>query len=139
MTDEHLGAYVPLLFPNIGLSEGEGSWNTFHIIPMAPDKTKVVVRSKLEPMTRCRIQGASTKSYNSWHGIMGSDTKYGKAPNENSDDPMEWNDFMEEDVYACEQQQKSLKNPLFNVTHTAKKGESTVRTFQGIIKKWMEE
>jgi len=69
---------------------------------------------------------------------MGGKTKYGKDPDTHSGDPMDWNDFMEEDVYVCEQQQKSLKNPLFGVTHTAKHGESTVCSFQEIVHKWMD-
>ena len=137
MTDEYLGAYVPWLFPNLGLSEGEGSWNIFHAIPLAPDKTKVIMRTKLEPMTEWEYTKQQTKSYMSWHGIMGGKTKYGNKPDENSTDPMDWNDFLEEDVYVCEQQQKSLKNPLFSVTATAKYGESTVRNFQSIVQKWM--
>ena len=139
MTDEYLGAYVPWLFPNLGLSEGEGSWNMFHAIPLAPNKTKVIVRSKLEPMTDWEYTKQQTKSYMSWHGIMGGKTKYGKQPDEHSEDPMDWNDFMEEDVYVCEQQQKSLNNPLFGVTATAKYGESTVRDFQRIVQRWMEK
>jgi len=139
MTEEYLGAYVPWLFPNLGLSEGEGSWNMFHAIPIAPNKTKVIVRSKLEPMTNWEYTKQQTKSYMSWHGIMGGKTKYGKQPDEHSGDPMEWNDFMEEDVYVCEQQQKSLNNPLFGVTATAKYGESTVRDFQRIVQRWMEK
>ncbi len=138
MTDEYLGAYVPWLFPNLGLSEGEGSWNVFHAIPLAPDKTKVIVRSKLEPMTNWEFTKQQMKSNMSWHGIMGGKTKYGREPNSNSDDPMDWNDFMEEDVYVCEQQQKSLKNPLFGISYTAKHGESTVCNFQKIIQRWMK-
>lgn len=137
MTDEYIGAYVPWLFPNLGLSEGEGSWNIFHAIPLAPNKTKVIVRTKLEPMTNWEFTKQQMKSNMSWHGIMGGKTKYGKDPDTSSEDPMDWNDFMEEDVYVCEQQQKSLKNPLFGVTHTAKQGESTVRTFQEVVQKWM--
>ena len=53
-------------------------------------------------------------------------------------DPMSVGDFMAEDVYVCEQQQKSLSNPLFSVENTAQYGESTVRTFQSIIKEWIE-
>ena len=139
MTDEHIGAYVPWLFPSLGLSETDSSWSIFSILPLAPDKTKVIVRSKLEPMTDWEYYKQQAKSYASWHGIMGTDTKYGGQPNENSEDPMDWNDFMEEDVYVCEQQQKSLSNPLFGVPTTAKHGESTVRKFQQIIKKWMEK
>ena len=95
------------------------------------------MRTKLEPMTEWEYTKQQTKSYMSWHGIMGGKTKYGNKPDENSTDPMDWNDFLEEDVYVCEQQQKSLKNPLFSVTATAKYGESTVRNFQSIVQKWM--
>jgi len=138
MTDEYVGAYVPWLFPNLGLSENEGSWSTFHVIPLAPDKTKVVVRTKFEEITNWEYTKQTMKSYSSWHGIMENKTKYGNTPDKNSIDPMDWNDFMEEDVYVCEQQQKSLSNPLFNITATAKYGESTIRDFQSIIKRWME-
>ncbi len=138
MTNEYIGAYVPWLFPSLGLSETDSSWSIFHITPIAPDKTLVKVRTKLESMTEWEYYKQSSKSYASWHGIMGGKTKYGNAPDENSEDPMDWNDFMSEDVYVCEQQQKSLKNPLFSVAATAKNGESTVRTFQGIVKRWVE-
>ena len=138
MTDEYIGAYVPWLFPNLGLTESESTWNIFHAIPLAPDKTKVIVRTKMEEMTEWEYTKQSMKSFASWSGLKGMDkTKYGKTPNPESEDPMDWNDFMEEDVYVCEQQQKSLSNPLFGVTATAKNGESTVRNFQSIVERWM--
>ncbi|MEM9771091.1 MAG: aromatic ring-hydroxylating dioxygenase subunit alpha, partial [Cyanobacteria bacterium P01_D01_bin.73] len=36
-----IGAYVPMLFPNLGLSETESSWSTFYVIPIAPDQSIV--------------------------------------------------------------------------------------------------
>lgn len=138
MTDEYLGAFASWLFPNFGLSESESSWSTFHAIPLAPDKTKVIIRSKFEPMSNWEYTKQQVKSYMSWHGIIGNKTKYGEKPDYNSEDPMAWNDVMEEDAYACEQQQKSLNNPLFSVGATAEHGESTIRAFQTIIEKWME-
>ena len=139
MTDDYIGAYVPWLFPSLGLTESESTWNIFHVIPLAPDKTKVVVRTKMEEMTEWEYTKQSMKSYSSWSGIRGIEkTKYGNKPNPDSDDPMDWNDFMEEDVYVCEQQQKSLRNPLFGITATAKEGESTVRYFQTIVERWMD-
>ena len=35
-------------------------------------------------------------------------------------DPMASGDFITEDIYVCEQQQKSLKSPYFSVGATAK-------------------
>lgn len=51
MVADDFGAYVPFLFPNTGLSETESSWSIFNVIPLSPEKTKVIIRSKLEPMT----------------------------------------------------------------------------------------
>lgn len=134
MTDEYVGAYVPWLFPSVGLSESESTWSTFNVIPIAPDKTKVIIRTKLEEMSNWEYYKQGAKSYSAWSKHMGSSTKYEEGSN---DDPMASGDFMEEDIFACEQQQKSLSNPLFSVGASAVKGESTIRTFQKIINKWM--
>lgn len=133
VTDEYIGAYVPWFFPSFGLSETESTWSVFQVIPLAPDKTKVIVRTKMEEMTDWEYLKQGTKSYNAWYK-RGDDTKYG---NYDEDDPMASGDFMAEDIYACEQQQKSLSNPLFSVAATAKHGESTIREFQSIIARWM--
>ena len=136
MTDEHIGAFAPWLFPNLGLAESEGAWSTFHLIPLGPDKTKVVSRTKTEEISGWEYYKRSIKSTASRKKHWGSKAKYESS---DPDDPMASGDFMMEDIYACEQQQKSLKNPLFNVTETALYGESPVRGFQTIIERWMEE
>ncbi|MEM8886743.1 MAG: aromatic ring-hydroxylating dioxygenase subunit alpha [Bacteroidota bacterium] len=134
MTDEYLGAYVPWLFPSLGLSETESTWSIFHVIPLAPDLTKVILRSKLEPMTDWEYMKVGMKSGEAWKKIMGMDTKY---KSDDPNDPMASGDFMEEDIFACEQQQKSLTNPLFSIAASARHGESSIRSFQQIIAKWM--
>ena len=48
-------------------------------------------------------------------------------------------DFMAEDVYACEQQQKSLSSPLFSVGAQAKRGEFAISKFQSVVKEWIEK
>lgn len=135
MTDEYIGAYVPWLFPNLGLAEGESSWSFFYTIPLAPDKTKVIVRTKMEQMTDWEYYKQNKRFESAWMRVMEKGTKYEPT---DDDDPMTSGDFMAEDIFACEQQQKSLSNPLFSVVATAKHGESTVRTFQSIVKRWME-
>ena len=70
-------------------------------------------------------------------GLMGYKTKYGKTPDKDSTDPLDWADLMEEDVYVCEQQQKSLNNPLFEIQHTAKDAEMPVREFQRLVAEWL--
>ena len=134
MPDDQLGAYAPWLFPNLGLTESESSWGIFHAIPLAPDQTKVVVRTKFEPMTNWEYLKQSITSYSSWARIMSNKPKYDAT---GEDDPMASGDIMAEDIYACEQQQKSLTNPLFSVGATAQNLESTIRDFQAIVARWM--
>jgi phenylpropionate dioxygenase-like ring-hydroxylating dioxygenase large terminal subunit len=131
--DQQLGAYVPWLFPSLGLVETESSWSIFHVIPLAPDLTKVVVRSKLEKTSTHEYSQQEYRSQSAWGKIMGNETKYEGG---DESDPMASGDFMEEDIFACEQQQKSLDNPLFNVSVSARNQESTIRQFQMIIDKW---
>lgn len=130
MTDEKLGAYVPLLFPNIGLSETESSWTVFLIIPLGPAKTKVITRSKIEPMTSWEYSSYSSRSSSAWAKLMKGKTKYEGA---DQHDPMASGDFMAEDIFACEQQQKSLKSPLFSVGASAMDLEKSVRDFQSTV------
>jgi len=137
VTDEHLQAYVAWLFPNMGITEAESSWSTFQIEPLTVDTTKVVVRTKMEPMTTWEYTTQAGKSFRNWKRIMGYKTKYGKTPDKESADPLDWADLIEEDVYVCEQQQKSLNHPLFAIPHTAKDGEMPVREFQRLVAEWL--
>ncbi len=133
---DQVGAYVPWLFPNLGLTEGESAWNTFHLTPLAPDRSLVVIRSKLMNVGEWQFTKQAAKSYMSdvWRHY-GNKGKYDGDP---SEDPMSSGDFMAEDVYACEQQQKSLQSPYFSVGAEARKGEYAVRRFQEEVKKWIE-
>jgi Rieske 2Fe-2S family protein len=46
-------------------------------------------------------------------------------------------DFTAEDIYACEQQHKSLQSPYFEVGPAAR-GEQPVIKHQELILKWLE-
>ena len=133
---DNINVFVPWLFPNIGITEGEAAWNTFHAIPLAPDRTLVVIRSKMENASDWEFSKQYTKSMMSkvWQHY-GNKGKYeGDAEN----DPMASGDFMAEDVYACEQQQKSISSPMFSIGARAQRGEYAVQRFQEEVKKWME-
>jgi len=134
--EDKIGAYVPWLFPNIGITEGESSWNTFHLIPMAPDKTLIVIRTKVMNVSDWEFNKQYSKSAKSriWK-------KYGNKGKYEGDknDPMASGDFMAEDVYACEQQQKSLRSPMFSIGAQAKRGEFAVSKFQSLVKEWVEK
>lgn len=131
---EKNGAYTPLIFPNLGLGESESSWSTFHIKPVSPEKTIVEVRSKfVATNNEYEFYDQAKSSDKFWSGKI-----RGKYGTDDENDPMESGNFMMEDKYACEQMQKSLKSPHFEVTHTAKHLEEAIRDFQSLIKKWME-
>jgi len=78
----------------------------------------------------------STSDSGIWGPKYGNKGKYDGDP---ETDPMSSGDFMEEDVYACEQQQKSLTSPYFSVGAVAKRGEYAIAKFQLEVKKWIEK
>jgi Rieske 2Fe-2S family protein len=132
---DQIGAYVPWLFPNIGITESESAWNTFHVLPLAPDRTLVTIRSKTMNVSEWEYTKQFSKSALSkvW-------TKYGNKGKYkgDKDDPMASGDFMLEDIYACEQQQKSLQSPYFSVGAQAQRGEYAIQRFQEEVKKWVD-
>ena len=129
---EQAGAWVPMLFPGIGLAENEDSWSVFHLTPQAPDRTRVVVRTKLADASLLAFASQSVRSFNFW-----SKRVRGKYDSDDADDPMASGDFMQEDIYACEQQQRSLKSPFFEHGPSALKGEAGVRRHQELVMAWM--
>lgn len=127
------GAYVPLLFPNTGLSETESSWSIFNIIPLSPEKTKVIIRSKLEPMTEQEYLDQQKSSNENWEKIMGS---LNFETDKSKNDPLFSGDFMAEDIFVCEQQQKGFRNPLFSVGYHASNLEKSILEFHDVIRRW---
>jgi Ring hydroxylating alpha subunit (catalytic domain) len=41
---------VHLLFPNLGIATGAEYWLTLHMVPLAPDRTRVEVRFRTMPL-----------------------------------------------------------------------------------------
>jgi Rieske 2Fe-2S family protein len=130
-TPEELGAYVPLLFPNLGLSATEGSWSTFHVIPIAADKTVVETRTKVMPASDWELMKQSVRSWWNWKGKSRAKFDAGE------DDPLSSGDFMAEDVYVCEQQFKAMHSPKFAVGALAGDLEQSVLTFQKALSEFV--
>lgn len=128
---DQLGAWVPMLFPGLGLGESEASWSIFHITPLAPDLTRVDTRTKLKNVSGWEFTKQSWRS-----GMFWMQNISGKYEGDESD-PMASGNFMAEDIYACEQQQKSLQSPYFEVGATSD-GESPVREHQQVVLDYME-
>ncbi len=128
---DRVGAWVPMLFPGIGLGETESSWSVFHVTPLAPDRTRVVTRTKLADASLWDFVWQSFRSYGFWARRIG-----GKFEGDASD-PMASGDFMAEDIYACEQQQRSLQSPYFEHGPSSAKGETGVRQHQELVREWV--
>jgi len=125
---EQAGAWVPMLFPGIGLAESESNWATFIITPLAPDLTRVENRVRVANVSTWQFTKQATRSHAFWkNNITG---KY--AAGQDQDDPMASGDFTAEDIYACEQQQKSLTSPHFEVG-PASRGEGPVLDHQQVV------
>jgi Rieske 2Fe-2S family protein len=130
-----LKAYVPWLFPSLGLSETESAWSAFHVIPLSPTKTRVVVRSKTMNVSSWQYTKQAQKSASSKYWSKNLKAKY----EGDAEDPMASGDFMKEDIFACEQQQKAFSNPLFEVGASAHRGEMPIRKFQQIIANYINK
>lgn len=126
------GAWVPMLFPGIGLSELESSWSVFHVTPLAPDRSRVVIRTRVANASTWGFTRQAMRSYGFWAKRVS-----GKFEDGADDDPLKSGDFMAEDVYACEQQQKSLKSPYYEHGPSSK-GEAGVRGHQELVLAWLE-
>lgn len=125
---EQLGASVPMLFPAIGLSETESSWSTFHIIPLAVDRTRVEIRTKVMPASSWEFAKQGMRSQQFW-----IDRLRPKSKDHDTEHPLGSADFLQEDIYVCEHQQKALQNPFFELGPSAIKGEQPIRDHQQIV------
>ena len=104
----------------------------FHVTPLVPDRTRVVTRSKVADVQRGAFTRQAARSYGFWAKRIS-----GKYAGDDSDDPMASGDFMAEDIYACEQQQRSLKSPYFEHGPSST-GEAGVRGHQELVRAWVE-
>ncbi len=129
---DEAGAWVPMLFPGIGLSELESSWSVFHVTPLSPGETRVITRTRLADASTWAFTRQATRSFMFWANRV-----RGKYDDGAGDDPLTSGDFMAEDIYACEQQQKSLKSPYFEHGPSSE-GESGVRGHQKLVQDWVE-
>jgi len=130
---EQMGTWVPMLFPGIGLAESETAWSVFHIIPEAVDRTRVEIRTKIMPMSDWTALSLQTRSGKFWYDRIAG--KYSDLP---ADHPLGSADFMQEDIYVCEQQQRSFESPMFEIGPSAAKGELPVREHQQVVFSYLE-
>lgn len=133
--EPHVGAWVPMLFPGLGLGASEDSWNIFVITPLGPNLTRIENRTKLANTSSWDFTKQGWSSWNFWKGFGGG--KYQGDDVTGEDDPMASGDFTAEDIYACEQQQKSLESPYLEIGPAAV-GESPIVNHQKAILEFMK-
>ncbi len=135
--EDQNGAWVPMLFPGVGIGASEDVWNVFIITPLGPDRTRILNRTRVANASGWEFTKQASRSASFWNnfGIKG---KYEGDDAYDENDPMASGDFTQEDVYACEQQQKSLTSPYFEVGPAAV-GESPVVQHQRVVRDWLQE
>lgn len=125
---KNIGVWVPMLFPGIGLAELESSWSVFHIIPVSPSKSRVIVRTKMRDCGALDYLKQSLSSAAFWgKKIKPKNSSYDQRH------PLGSADFMQEDIYICEQLQKSFTSPQFEFGPSASFGEAPIREHQQLI------
>ncbi|WP_077285170.1 aromatic ring-hydroxylating oxygenase subunit alpha [Cognaticolwellia aestuarii] len=123
-----LAAWVPMLFPGIGLTASESSWSVFQVIPLAVDKTRIVIRTKIQPSSDLTYLSQSMRSAFYWRNLI-----FAKDATASDDHPLASEDFLAEDIYVCEQLQRSLTSPMYQQGPSALFGEAPVREYQRIV------
>lgn len=117
-----MGAYVHLLFPNIGITETESDWSTIQILPMAPDRTIIEVRTRT-------VQASTLGKVAGW--FSGSeDTSDDLIRLSDVENPLTSGDFMMEDIFVCEKLQESITSPKFKTGPMAMGFEDTIIQYQ---------
>jgi Rieske 2Fe-2S family protein len=133
VSKEDAAAWVPMLFPGVGLAESESSWATFIITPVTPSLTKIENRVRVAPASDWEFAKQSMNSNAFWSKKVKA--KY-HASSAHPDDPMASGDFTAEDVFACEQQQKSLQSPYLEIG-PASIGEGPLLSHQQLVLDWL--
>ena len=129
---ERIGAWVPMLFPGIGFGEAESIWSLFHVTPLAPDRTRVVTRTRAADVSGWAQLWQLLRSGALWQRPRG------KYEGDAKTDPLASGDFMREDKLVCEQQQRSLGSPQLRHGPSALGGEAPVRRHQEIVLEWLD-
>lgn len=108
------GAYV--LFPNLALFETGTTWSTFHAIPVAPDETLIDIRLLVDPAAVGSIGDAPVEMATQPDCVVWSKGPFSfHGPDARTVHPLESDDAMLEDIYACEAMQEGLASPAYEV------------------------
>ena len=115
---ERYGASYQWLFPNLALFQTATSWSSFHVIPIAPDESLVHSRARAAAIDRMppeqNLDPEDLPEYIvSAKGRCLSPSE--RRSNSSQVHPLESNDVMREDIFACESIQRSMQSSRFKV------------------------
>jgi len=122
---ETYGGTFHMLFPNIGWVGMAHSWSTFHAIPVSVDRT--IVESRVRVMPDAVEQMKSSRRYAD--RFSGGDISLVTIENAEGH-PMQSDNLMFEDMWACQQMQKAMNSPAYAVGAMAQTFESTLTFHQ---------
>jgi phenylpropionate dioxygenase-like ring-hydroxylating dioxygenase large terminal subunit len=114
-----LGSNVHLLFPNLGIATGGEYWLTLQMIPLAPDRTRVEVRTRTMPLsTAAKARFVAQEVAEKGLAILGRRPAVGQ------------NQITDEDTRAAEAIQRAMQSPKFSVGPMARDYEGAISEFQ---------
>ncbi|MDE0099218.1 MAG: aromatic ring-hydroxylating dioxygenase subunit alpha [Truepera sp.] len=151
LPEDRIGAYLQILFPTVGVTQTEGFWSTFQFLPVAADKTLLDIRTRTMP-----LPAASTALYEAYGAVKGlfqggnrrktvadligtftastwSASSQALGGDGEEQDPLASGDFMLEDIYACEQQQRAMRSPKFSAAPMSKDESSVLELHRSIV------
>ncbi len=122
---ETYGGTFHMFFPTIGWVGMAHSWSTFHVIPQSVDRT--IVESRVRVMPDAVDQMEASPRYKSRFNSGEIDlVTLDDAPKH----PMQTDNLMFEDMWACRQMQRAMNSPAYRVGAMARKFESTMTFYQ---------
>ena len=124
------GPSVWLLFPNSGVQGTSVYWATFRIIPVAPEKTRVDVRSWLMPSENDHATSYKAMFPTPGHEADAAADMEFQTIRSVDVHPMDTGNFMIEDMWICERMQKAMRSPMYRVGPMAPNVESPLTYFQ---------
>ena len=128
------GSTVHLVFPNLGLAGGATFWATVHVVPLAPDRTAIEVRTRIAPIRTPRNAGRVATA-----GVRELANTVRRSPVGDalrslrllaSENIANGVDFVAEDIHAAENIQRSIASPRFEVGPMATDYENAITFFQ---------
>jgi len=125
------------MFPNVALVETATTWSTFHVIPVSP--TSSIVHSRVRGMPEAlsgRTEDAPRVEHLPDH-IISADGPYSdlRVPQKKVH-PLQSDNVMLEDIYACEAVQDGMESGLCEVGPLSK-WESSLTFFQASVLDYM--